>query len=75
LIAQPKLRDQTTNTIAFNGIKPMTTGDTSTSAVTLVATKVQPEQNRQETGTAMKSAVGRSSDLKTFSRIGKMVLS
>jgi len=75
LIAQPKLRDQTTNTIAFKGIKPMTTGDTSTSAVTLVATKVQPEQNRQETGTAMKSAVGRSSDLKTFSRIGKMVLS
>ncbi len=45
----------------------MTTGDTSTSAVTLVATKVQPEQNRQETGTATKSAVGRSLDLKTFS--------
>jgi len=75
LIAQPKLRDQTTNTIAFNGIKPMTTGDTSTSAVTLVATKVQPEQNRQETGTALKSTVGRSSDLKTFSRIGKLVMS
>jgi hypothetical protein len=51
----------------------MTTGDTSTSAVTLVATKVQPEQNRQETGTAMKNAVGRSSYLKTFSGIGKTV--
>jgi hypothetical protein len=34
---------------------------------------VQPEQNRQETGTAMKNAVGRSSYLKTFSGIGKTV--
>jgi hypothetical protein len=67
LIAQPKRHEQTQNTIAFNGIKPMTTGDTSTSAVTLVATKVQPEQNRQETGTSLKSAIGRSLDLKTFS--------
>ena len=45
----------------------MTTGDTSTSAVTLVATKVQPKQNRQETGTTTMSAAGRSFDLKTFS--------